>query len=108
MTRLKNIVEDASDRLKKILNAKHELTDLEQLVSTFYELSPDQNQNLLDLLEQFENLFASFLDRFQMEPYNIELIVGDLTYHLKIPYTMPRAYMHTVKKRRNALLNLES
>ena len=104
--KIEDIDEDAADRLKKILDAKYEPADLKQLVNDCYELLPDQRQDLFDLLKQFEDLFDGTLGEFQMEPYNIELAVGAMPYHLKRPYTIPYVYVQTVKQEVERLVKL--
>ena len=41
-----------------------------------------------------------------MEPYNIELADGATPYYLKRPYTIPHAYMQTVKHEVERLVKL--
>ena len=41
-----------------------------------------------------------------MKPYNIELADGATPYHLKRPYTIPHAYMQTVKQEVERLVKL--
>ena len=67
---------------------------------------PDQRQKVFDLLKQFEDLFDGTLGEFQMKPYNIELADGATPYHLKISYTIPHAYIQTVKPEVKRLVKL--
>ena len=87
---------DSADRLKKILDAKYEPANLEELVGNS-KLSPDQKIGLLHLLQKYEDLFDGSLGTFQMDSYNIELAEGAKPYHLKRAYTVPQAYLKTVK-----------
>ena len=41
-----------------------------------------------------------------MEPYNIELVEGAKPYHLKRTYTIPQAYLKTVKLEVEQLVKL--
>ena len=41
-----------------------------------------------------------------MEPYNIELAEGAKPYHLKRSYTIPQAYLITVKREVEQLVKL--
>ena len=48
---------DASDRLKKILDAKYEAADLQEVCRQQHELDEDQRRQLLDLLTKYSHLF---------------------------------------------------
>ena len=58
------ILEDASTRLKKILDAKYEAADLEQLCGEQDQLSPEEQQQLLTLLKKHESLFDGTLGKW--------------------------------------------
>ena len=100
-----DINDDEADALKKILDAKYNPADLDKLVAES-GLEPDQRIGLLGLLQRFEDLFDGTLGTFNMEPYNIELAEGAQPYHLKRPYTIPQAYIKTVKLEVERLVKL--
>ena len=69
-------------------------------------LSPDYKIGLLRLLQRFEELFDGTLGTFKMDPYDIELADGAKPYHLKRAYTIPQAYLKTVKLEVERLVKL--
>ena len=97
--------DEEADRLKKILDAKYEPADLDELVAKS-GLSPEYKIGLLRLLQRFEELFDGTLGTFQMDPYDVELAEGAKPYHLKRPYTIPQAYIKTVKMEIERLVKL--
>ena len=90
------LVEEASDRLKKILDAKYEAADLEAVYSSQEELSPEEQQKLLRLLKKYEGLFDGTLGTWTGTKVNIELNEGAIPYHAR-SFPMPRCHMETLK-----------
>ena len=99
--------DDAADRIKKILDAKYEPADLDKLVEECQHLTAEQRLQLLALLKRFEDLFDGTLGTFNMEPYNIELVEGAKPFHLKRAYTVPQAYIKTLKLEVQRLVELD-
>ena len=97
--------DDNADHLKKILDAKYQPADLDKIVAES-GLSPDYKIGLLRLLQRFEELFDGTLGTFKMDPYDIELADGAKPYHLKRAYTIPQAYLKTVKLEVERLVKL--
>ena len=89
-------VEDSTERVKRILDAKYEKADLTQLVKKMTYLSKEEQDSLLDLLLQNENLFNGTLGHWYDFAYNIELKEGAMPYHAK-PYPVPRIHEATLK-----------
>ena len=54
-------VEEANERLKKILDAKYEAADLEEICRDQPELNRDEQDRLLRLLLKYESLFDGTL-----------------------------------------------
>ena len=50
-------VTEATDRLQKILDAKYEKDNLEEIISSCEHLSKEVQQKLYQLLKRFEELF---------------------------------------------------
>ena len=97
--------DEAADRLKKILDAKYDPADLDKLVAES-GLNDDYKIGLLRLLQRFEELFDGTLGTFNMDPYDIELVEGAQPFHLKRAYTIPQAYLKTVKLEVERLVQL--
>ena len=89
-------VEDSTDRVKRILDAKYEKADLTALVKDMTYLSKEEQASLLNLLLQHENLFNGTLGHWYDSAYNIELREGVEPYHAK-PYPVPRIHEATLK-----------
>ena len=79
------------DCIKKILDAKYEATDLNQVVAEITYLSPLEKEQLLRLLKKFEPLFDGMLGKWKSKPYDIELREGITPYHAR-PYPLPRVH----------------
>ena len=98
--------DDSADRIKKILDAKYEPADLEQVIAAT-NLSQDQKNSLLQLLQRYEDLFDGTLGTFNMKSYDIELNDNVTPYHLKRAYTVPQAYIATLKNEVKRLCDLD-
>jgi hypothetical protein len=98
-------MDDSADRVRKILDAKYEPAKLDEIVAEC-DLSPDQKIRLLSLLEKYESLFDGTLGTLNMEPYDIELADDAKPYHLKRAYTVPQAYIKTLKMEVERLVEL--
>ena len=69
------------DRIKKILDAKYEAPDLNQVVAEITYLSPLEKEQSLQLLKKYEPLFDGTLGKWKSKPYDIELREGITPYH---------------------------
>ena len=97
--------DDSGDRIKKILDAKYEPANIEEVVHKT-ALPPNKQTTLKTLLQRYESLFDGTLGTFNMNPYNIELVDNPKTFHLKRAYTVPQAYIQTLKMEVNRLCEL--
>jgi len=66
------VVDEATQRLKCILDAKYESADLEQIVAQCTNLNNEQKQSLKELLNKYKALFDGTLGTWKGEEYNIE------------------------------------
>ena len=82
-------LQDASVRLKKILDAKYAPADLDEIVRQCEHLADDAKTKLHSLLKKYEHLFDGTLGVWNNEPYNIELKEGAKPYHSK-PFPVPK------------------
>ena len=68
-----DIVASDMERIKKILDAKYEAADLNQVVTEITYLNPQEKEQLLQLLKKYETLFNGTLGKWKSKPYDIEL-----------------------------------
>ena len=89
-------LEDAADRIKKILDAKYKAADLKEIASSATHLAPDERKKLYETLHKYENLFDGTLGTWNDDTYDIELRKDATPYHAKA-YPIPQAYLNTLK-----------
>ena len=89
-------LDDATERLKHILDAKYEKADLKEVASQAIHLDDDEQQKLHSLLSEFEDLFDGTLGKWEMDEYEIELRPDAQPYHARA-YPIPRAHSETLK-----------
>ena len=89
-------VEEANERLKKILDAKYEAADLEEICRDQPELSRDEQDRLLCLLRKYESLFDGTLGTWTGSKVDVELNPGAEPYHARA-FPLPRCHMETLK-----------
>ncbi len=84
------------ERIKKILDAKYEPADLDEVVEGITYLNPTEKTKLHGLLRKHKNLFHGTLGKWVGKPYKIELREGAMPHHVQ-PYPLPRAHEKTLK-----------
>ena len=89
-------VEDSSDRLKKILDAKYVPADLRKVADDSAQLTKEQQDKLYECLKKFEDLFDGTLGKWRMDDYDVELLPNAKPYHAKA-YPIPKVHMATLK-----------
>lgn len=89
-------VQEATSRMKEILEAKYEPANLEDVVSSCKNLNRNERRQLYKLLKKFEKLFDGTLGHWTGEKYNIELKENAKPYHSRA-YPIPKAYEDTLK-----------
>ena len=90
-------IEDATERLKNILDAKYEKADLKKVAFTDNgHLEEHQSEKLLELFEKYEGLFDGTLGVWSDVDYNIELRDDAKPYHAKA-YPIPKVHLDTLK-----------
>ena len=87
---------EAQDRLKKILDAKCEAADLDEIVDSQDQLSPQEKQQLLQLLTRYKHLFDGTLGKWTGSKVSLDLVDGAEPYHAKA-FPVPRVHMETLK-----------
>jgi gag-polyprotein putative aspartyl protease len=74
-------VEDTTERIRKILDAKYQATDLVKVCSAQSHLEYQQQRKLFDLLDKFSDLFDGTLGKWNQDPIKLELKEGATPYH---------------------------
>ena len=88
-------VDEMSDRVKEILDAKYEKADARSIAREQAHLSKDEQSKLEQLLTKYQTLFDGTLGRWRGAPYDIELVEGAKPYHARA-YPVPKAYERTL------------
>ena len=89
-------VEDAVERVKKILDAKYTKADIEQICREQAELDQSQREKLAVLLRKYEELFDGQLGRWHGQEVKLELKPDVTPYHARA-YNIPRCHIQTLK-----------
>ena len=96
----------ATKRAVEILDAKYEPADLDEVVRTqCTHLTSDERQMLLELLQNYDELFDGTLGDFKTEPVKLELKEGAKPYHGR-PFPIPHIHLKTLKKEIQRLCDL--
>ena len=99
-------VQQASNRVNKILDAKYEKADLPKIIKENCEhLNVNEKNSLLHTLLNFEGLFDGSLGEWQTKPVSVEIKPNVTPYHAK-PFGIPQIHMDTVKKEVERLVEL--
>ena len=62
-----------ADRIQRIVDLKYKEADLHSVLEEAKDLSPKQQQQLMEVLQKFEVVFDGTLGVWQCEPIDIEL-----------------------------------
>ena len=89
-------VNEATDRIKEILDAKYEKADLAQVARECAHLTTDEQTRLLKILTKYEILFDGTLGKWTGDPYTIETRKDFKPYHARA-YPIPRIHEKTLK-----------
>ena len=88
----------ATKRAVKILDAKYEAADLKSVVKLQCDHLKEHDQHmLLELLEEYAELFDGTLGEFNTEPVSLELKEGAKPYHGKA-FPVPHIHLETLRK----------
>ena len=89
-------LDQETERIKKILDAKYVPANLHEVVSLQTQLQADQQAKLLKLLQKYEILFDGTLGKWTGTKVNLELNEGATPYHAR-SYPVPRVHLQTLK-----------
>ena len=93
-----NSMQDTTQQVVHILDAKYEKTDIQSVVSTnCTHLSLQDLNKLLELLIEFEEFFDETPGDWSTEPVTFELMEGTKPYHDR-PFPVPRVPKDTIVK----------
>ena len=85
-------------RSTKILDAEYKPAILEEVSKTCENLTEEEQQKLLQVLQKYEHLFDGTLGEFNMAPISLNLIdPGSKPVHAR-PYTVPRSVEQQLHK----------
>ena len=98
-------VDDATQRIKDILDAKYKKADIPKLVKTQQHLTSSDQRRLRRLLTAFADLFDGTLGKWRGRDYNIELKEGATPYHAR-PYPIPKIHEQTLRMEVDRLCEL--
>ena len=91
-----DIVQEATTRLRSILDAKYEPANLDKITASCSYLDATQQSSLNDLLQRYRHLFDGTLGTWRSTPYAIQLRENVQPYHAK-PFPIPRIHEQTLK-----------
>ena len=89
-------IDDATERIKSILNAKYEKADIDKVVESCTHLNWSQQRQLANLLVEHEELFDGKLGCYKVSKYNIKLKEDATPYHAK-PLPVPKVHEKTLR-----------
>ena len=90
-------MQEATERIVKILDSKYEKADLDEVAANAEQLNKPQQRKLLSLLKDFEDLFDGTLGHWETEPIDIELKPDHKPSSARY-YPVPRINKATFKK----------
>eukprot|EP00804_Cyclotella_cryptica_P027451 CCRYP_008864-RA/>CCRYP_008864-RA protein AED:0.29 eAED:0.29 QI:0/0/0/1/1/1/2/245/709 len=97
---------EATKRLIKILDAKYEKADLRAIVrDNCTHLSGPEQARLLELLQEFEELFSGKLGDWDCKPVSLQLKEGAQPYHGR-PFPIPKKHIEITKREVQRLCDL--
>ena len=81
-------VNDATDRIKRILDAKYEPANIDEVVAECTHLSGEERVKLKNLLNKYKQLFDGTLGHWKGQLYDVELRDEVTPYHARA-YPIP-------------------
>ena len=93
------------ERIKSTLDAKHEPADLQAVVDNCNNLNTKEKINLLNLLEEYKDLFDGTLGTWKGTPYHVELKKDAEPYHARA-FPIPKTYEQTLRMEVDRLVEI--
>ena len=98
-------IKSATNRIKKILDAKYEKANLKDITTKLKYLNSDEQILIYRLLKKHESMFDGTLGNYTGTEYKIELLEGAKPYHAK-PFPIPKVHEETLKNEVNRLVKI--
>ena len=99
-------LQSATERLKKILDAKYEKADLADICRNCTHLNSKEQAKLLSVLKKHETLFNGTLGHWEGHDYDIELKPDATPYHAR-PVPIPCVHKATLKLELECLCSID-
>jgi hypothetical protein len=97
--------EMATQRAVQILDANYKKAYLPEVVRTCTHLSQHEQNELIEVLQEFEDLFDGTLGDWKTKPVHFELKSGATPYHSRT-YPIPKVHKETILKEIKRLVEL--
>ena len=94
---VERITEIANQRAVRILDANYKKADLPAVVKTCTHLSQNEQNELLEVLWEFEDLLNGTLGDWKTEPVSFELKCDTKPHHSRA-FPVPRVHKETIMK----------
>jgi hypothetical protein len=95
----------ATQRAVQIIDANYKKADLPAVIKTCTHLSQHKQNELLEVLQEFEDLFDGTLGDWKTKPVNLELKNGTTPYHGRA-FPIPKVHTETILKEIKRLVEL--
>ena len=89
----------------KILDAKYDYTDVNDVVKNLSHLNTQQKADMLEILKENETMFDGTLGVYPHRKVHLELEPGAKPVHAR-PYPVPRVHLQTFKKELDHLVEI--
>ena len=100
-----NAVQEQVDRVKGILDNDYHKATLQEVCESQKQLTEEQRQQLLSLMQKYEELFDGTLGRWTHEDYHLELKEDVKPYHARA-FPVPRVHYETLRKEVDRLVQV--
>jgi len=98
-------MEDASERIKRILDAKYEPADLQEVATASKHLTSQEQGTLLQLLRKYSDLFDGTLGNWTGTELSIDLKPGAEPFHSH-SYPIPKVHEQTLRMEVDRLVQI--
>ena len=100
-----SLIENETNRIKKILDAKYEAANLEEIAELAIHLSKEEQQQLYKLLMKYQSLFDGTLGTWKNETLSVQLKPGVEPYHAR-SFPIPKCYELTLRQEVERLVQI--
>jgi small-conductance mechanosensitive channel len=85
-------MEEASERIRQILDAKYEAANINDVCTQQEQLNPVEKNKLKQLLLKYEEPFDSVLGKWKASPVELQLNKGATPHHARA-FPVPRVHL---------------